>query len=456
MRMRKLSQKIVTMFLAVVMILAMTVGAFAATINITGGNVQNGETYTAYKVFDVSTATSDGSITGYNYYTENEDLMSDLSAHGVTFSASPAGDLWYVTNVDATTLSSYLAGLNDGNLIDLLGVAAGSVTISDENNSIKDLDAGYYFVTSTMGSLCMLNTTADSVDIEEKNQVPVPEKTVSDTDAQIGDTVTYTVTITVPANTETLKLNDTLSNGLTLDTESFTVQVDDGEADEFDTVSTTTGDDASTSFIIDLTDYLTGTACTIKVTYEATINENAIHSNPATNSATVSYGSNSTSMATTTETNTHTLTIIKTDKDGNRLNGAEFQLADADGNLVYVVPVNDDAGDFAYYRVATSSSESGATTTIVVNGSVTIDGLDAETYTLTETKAPEGYNLLTESETVTVTADNKASITVENVAGSLLPSTGGMGTTIIYIVGAVLVIGAGIVLVVRRRMSANQ
>ena len=92
----------------------------------------------------------------------------------------------------------------------------------------------------------------------------------------------------------------------------------------------------------------------------------------------------------------------------------------------------------------------------MVNGSVTIDGLDAEAYTLTETKAPEGYNLLTESETITVTVDNSAEITVENVAGSTLPTTGGMGTTLIYIAGAVLVIGAGILLVVRRRMNAEQ
>lgn len=452
MRMRKLSQKIVTMFLAVVMILAMTVGAFAATINITGGNVQNGETYTAYKVFDVSTATSDGSITGYNYYTENEDLMSDLSAHGVTFSASPAGGLWYVTDVDTTMLSSYLAGLDDdGNLINLLGSAAGFVTISATENSIENLDAGYYFVTSTMGSLCMLNTAADSVDIEEKNQVPVPEKTVSDTDAQIGDTVTYTVKITVPANTETLKLNDTLSNGLTLDSDSFAVQVGEREAVGLDTVSATPGENGTTSFTIDLSDYLTGSDCTITVTYEATINANAIHTNPATNSATVSYGNNSSSTSSTTTTKTHLLTIKKTDGDGNALNGAEFQLKDAQGNLVSVVG-NATNG----YRVATSSTESGATTTIVVNGSVTIDGLDAEIYTLTETKAPEGYNLLTEDKEIEVTTNNLAEITVENEAGSTLPTTGGMGTTIIYIVGAVLVIGAGIVLVVRRRMSANQ
>ena len=83
-------------------------------------------------------------------------------------------------------------------------------------------------------------------------------------------------------------------------------------------------------------------------------------------------------------------------------------------------------------------NEANATTTIVVNGSVTVDGLDAEPYTLTETKAPNGYNLLDGSKTITVTVDNTAKITVENVAG------------------IILVIGAGIVLVVRRRMSTDR
>ena len=448
----KKRKKLFALLLAAVMMLAMGVTASAATINITGDNVQNGETYTAYKVFDVSTAKDeDGTITGYNYYTENETLVNDLDDHGVTFSESAAGGLWYVTSVDATTLTSYLAGLGDTQLTTLLGSAAGSVTISATDNSIDDLAAGYYFVTSTMGSLCMLNTAADSVNIEEKNQAPVPEKTVSDVDAQIGDTVTFTVKIAVPANTETLKLNDTLSNGLTLDTKSFKVQIDDNEPTFLDEISTTPGEDGSTSFTIDLTDYLTGKNCTITVTYEAQVNANAIHTNPAKNSATVSYGNNSTSEATTTATNTHTLTIVKTDDDGNRLNGAEFQLKDAEGNLVYVVGNATDG-----YRVATSSDELGTTTTIVVNGSVTIDGLDAETYTLTETKAPAGYNLLTEDKKIEVTANNTASITVENVAGSTLPTTGGMGTTLIYIAGAVLVIGAGILLVVRRRMNAEQ
>lgn len=187
------------------------------------------------------------------------------------------------------------------------------------------------------------------------------------------------------------------------------------------------------------------------MTYTATVNENAVSTNPATNEATVNYG-NASSTSSTTTTNTHKLTINKTDAQGSPLNGAEFQLKDAQGGLVNVVPVYGEDGEtIASYRVATSSTESGATTTIVVNGSVTIDGLDAETYALTETKAPAGYNLLTTSMDAVVNVDNTASVDVVNQAGQELPTTGGMGTTALYAVGAALVIGAGVTLVVRRR-----
>ena len=449
----KTTKKLFSILLAVAMMLTMVVTASAATITINGND---GETYTAYKVLDVSTATNDeGNVTGYSYTTTSSNVADLLKRYGASVNKSSAENLWYVTwsAENADGLTAYLAGLDSETLEGLLGDAVGGVTLDGESGNITGLEAGYYFVTSSLGSLCMLNTAADTVTIEDKNEEPTVSKKVdgADTsDAQIGDTVTYTVEIDVPANTESLTLNDTLSNGLTLNGSSFAIAVDENDPEPFD-VAPTSNEDGTTSFSVNLTSYLTGDNCTITVTYEATINANAIHSNPATNSATVSYGNNSTSTATTTETNTHTLTIKKTDADGKKLNGAEFQLKDVEGNLVFVVGNATDG-----YRVATSSTESGATTTIVVDGSVTIDGLDAETYTLTETKAPAGYNLLTESKTVTVNADNTASITVENKAGSTLPTTGGMGTTIIYIVGAVLVIGAGIVLVVRRRMSANQ
>ena len=427
---------------ALIVALMMAMPAQAATITINGNE---GETYTAYKVLDVTTSSS-GDY--YNYTTTSESVANLLEQYGYTVTASSAGNLWYVSlgaSTNADDLTEYLAGLTETELTTLLGSSVGNVTIDEGQTAgtIEGLDAGYYFVTSSLGSLCMLNTATGTAEIDEKNDEPTVDKTVSDTDAQIGDTVTYTVTIDVPANTENLSLSDTLSDGLTLNETSFTISVDNGTAHSL-TVSPVSNEDGTTTFTVDLTSYLTGGDCTIVVTYTATINENAAE-NPATNEAKISYG-NSSSTSSTTKTETHSATIKKTDSQGDALNGAEFTLKDSEGNLIYVVAYGDN-GD---YRVATSD-EVGATTTIEVNGSVTIYGLDAEDYTLTETKAPDGYNLLDEDETLTVKADNTGEITVVNEAGSLLPSTGGMGTTILYAVGAVLVIGAGIALIVRRR-----
>lgn len=151
---------------------------------------------------------------------------------------------------------------------------------------------------------------------------------------------------------------------------------------------------------------------------------------------------------------------MKVDGTTNKLlDGAEFELADGETKLSFV---KDTAGN---YRVATTGDE-GATTTITVkNGKVNIYGLAGKTYTLTETKAPDGYNKLVTPETVNLTEGSKAHATfgadvykdggvvVKNNAGTVLPSTGGMGTTLFYVIGGGLMVAAVVLLVTKKRME---
>ena len=221
-------------------------------------------------------------------------------------------------------------------------------------------------------------------------------------------------------------------------------------------------------------EYLDGLAdgTQIVITYTATVNGNAVvGTDPETNQAILDYG-NSSHVKTDegkTEVYTYDFNLTKYNEGKTeRLTGAEFKLYDqaTGGTAIQFIKTGDT------YRVAMTDEvapEGSTKTDTITAGSVTIQGLAGKTYYLEETKAPDGYNMLkqrvevtfgkkagVETETPTLAQMDLTDQDVENVAGSLLPSTGGMGTTVLYIAGAALVLGAGITLVVRRRMNSDQ
>lgn len=466
--MTKLSKKLVALLLAVVMTIAMSATAFAADITI--NDAVNGQTYSAYKLFDVTTS-GEGENANYSYSLSAEEttLKGLLEDAGLRFVLSADGSRYYVSSgLEDETAAANLAEYLHNN-VTVLGTPD-KTTIGDEGTAtLSGLAAGYYFVTTTTGSLCILNTT-DAIDIKEKNEEPKIEKKVTAEDpdtAQIGDMIPYQITITAQPGAENYVLHDKMSDGLSLDVDSIKVQVDgtDLSAENYTLNTDALADDCDfeISFTKEYLDSITSPTV-IVVTYEAMLNENAIvGKDPNTNKAILDYGENSdleTTPDETTDTYTYDFTLEKIDgTDKQRLDGAEFKLYDAaeDGNIISFV--YDEVKDT--YRVA-KPGEGNTTDTIVV-GSATISGLAGKNYWLEETKAPDGYNMLTERVQVTFNKleDNFAGSDfvnqkIENQAGTLLPSTGGMGTTVIYVVGAVLVIGAGIVLVVRRRMNADR
>ena len=322
---------------------------------------------------------------------------------------------------------------------------------------------------SSLGALCGLNTTKPNVTITEKNEKPTIEKKVKnhnndwvdENTAKIGDTVEFKITIHVEAGAQKYKVTDTMEKGLSFNFGS--IKIDDAALDDNNATLTLKQKEGDPTFTLTFADsYVAGKVGeTIVVTYTATLNENAVVAGNK-NSATLHY-SNQHTVNKETTTYTYEFDLVKVDGTTNKLlDGAKFKLYDAKDSVtpIKVVPV---AGG---YRVA-NGNEAGATETIAVTGGkVHISGLDKTTYWLEETKAPDGYNMLTErkpvdltngSNNTTLTSDTWSEadhgVAVENNAGTVLPSTGGMGTTLFYVIGGGLMVAAVVLLVTKKRME---
>ncbi|WP_270510279.1 SpaH/EbpB family LPXTG-anchored major pilin [Gemmiger formicilis] len=336
----------------------------------------------------------------------------------------------------------------------------------------------------------LVNIPSDrAAELQLKSEYPSVEKKV-DTDktessAQIGQKVNFTLTSKVPDMSEFdtyyFAFKDTMSKGLTFDESSVTVTIGEQKLTKVtDFTVTTTKDETSgaTNITIEIlnmkTKYADKAGKTITVTYSATLNKDAVVGNTGnTNSAKVEYqnGPNQedhgTSNPSITTTRTYPVNVQKHAFEDNNadsfLAGAKFALStsktvptftkgengsytleNSDTNVVRLV------GSDATYRVAEKNDEAGAVTyfTTVGTSATTINGLKAGTYYLHEIEAPEGYNKLTAPVKVTITEtkgkDGKVTgvtykvgetdqstndtVKVVNKTGSMLPSTGGMGT----------------------------
>ncbi len=171
------------------------------------------------------------------------------------------------------------------------------------------------------------------------------------------------------------------------------------------------------------------------------------------NDAKLTWGDNSGTEWSETVTKTYkfeVLKYVKGDTEKKNLAGATFQLEDAEGNVVKLVKVSD-----TEYRVANGEEANSVDSfTTVSTGNIVVTGVDLDNYTLVETVAPAGYNLLKDPVPVKVEAANNLIVEVANSTGSELPSTGGMGTTIFYVLGSILVLGAAVLLITKKRMNA--
>ena len=455
----KTMKKLMVLVLSIMMVLGTTVvTSFAAKndkITVTGTKV--GETLKIYKMMDL-VVNNEEEPTAYKY----------TIADGWTDFFTTGYGKDYVT-IDATDGHvTWKDGMNTEAKMILLGQEAAKVAANPiatkvaEGTSVEftGLPDGYFLITSSLGTKAIIETTPDknAVTIGEKNPDDNITKQVKEdststfgatNDAQIGDTVDFQSVITLNPYTRNVSVVDTMDAGLAYTTGSVAI------AGLTKGTDYTVEAEAATGFTIKFTDtYLKSleskTAATdLTMTYSATLGVAAVSATPALvdqkNTVTLKYGDKQEKEAETTTT-THYFGVHKYEKGKKNANlaGAVFQLK-KNGTVVKLTKIND-----TNYKVDPNGSES--TFTTVATGDIVIWGVDADSdYTLTETQEPSGFNKLAGDVEVTVKADNTTVVEIENETGTELPSTGGMGTTILYIVGGLLVVGCGIMLVAKKK-----
>ena len=470
--MKKTFKKLFAALLAAALVLAMAVPAFAVT-NATKGSIKidhtvSGETYTIYRMFKLDSYNAESNTYSYTVEPAWETFFS-TGAGKDYITLDGQGHPTWKAGVDSTDDSDTVAALAKAALTwaKVKGITGTAETATGDTVTFFNLDLGYYLVDSSMGALCGLNTTTPNVTIKEKNGQPTIEKEVKNgdawgttNDAKIGDTVEFKITIHVEAGAQSYKVTDTMEKGLSFI--SGSVKIDNEALNDNNATLTLKQNDGDPTFTLAFADSYVANKVgqDIVVTYTATLNENAVVAGNK-NSATLHY-SNKQTVNKETTTYTYEFDLLKVDgADHKLLNGAEFKLYDAEngGSVIKVVPV---AGG---YRVA-NGDETGAVDTIKVDGKVHISGLDKTTYWLEETKAPDGYNKLTERKPVNLTnGSNNTTLTsdtwseadhgvaVENNAGAILPGTGGMGTTLFYVIGGGLMVAAVVLLVTKKRIE---
>lgn len=493
----KYMKKFMALLATLTLALAMAVPAFAASGTassskgkITIDNAVTNTTYKAYRIFDLESYDTNKDAYSYKLSTKWENFPeytttidgNEVSAKDF-FSVNSAG---YIEWNDAKKgAGADFAKLAKAFAVEKRIECDATETATDATVTFTDLTLGYYLVDTSLGSLCSLDTTASSVTIKEKNSdTTIEKKIVIDGDekvdsnsAGIGDTVNFEITITVKDGApKDYVLHDKLS-GLTFDSDSLKVKVGTRELTantDYTLVANPTDGD---SFDVEFINGKLKPNDVVVVTYSATVAANATIAGAGNkNTAQLAYnGKKSTKEETTTyvwKLNVHKYALDSKNKEV-ALSGAKFVLYRMDGDTK-------EYAKLAGGKIDSWVTDKNSATTLETDGAgdILIEGLNVGTYYLKETEAPAGYNKLAEPIEVKITATSDAtgvSETVEyknssetsytpatdatvkvlNKAGTQLPSTGGIGTTLFYVIGGGLMAVAAVLLVTKKRMNSK-
>lgn len=510
--MKKTIQKLMAALLAVAMVCAMAIPAFATdgdataaaatgTGSITIENAVTNQTYKIYRILNLEyhadtnsyRYTANGAWEGF-ILRENNNFKLDKETGAVT---------WINTNPE-----------NNGTAIQQIANSAGKYAEYTPNNVQEDgsakangitltfsnLPLGWYLVVSDLvdldkGALCSIDTTDPTVEIREKNSNSTLDKSILEGDqllsvnnAGIGDVVNFQLDIVVKdGQPKGYVVHDKMSEGLTFNSNSVSVSLlrhSDGNASgnltTGYTLDTHPGDGCT--FEVKFDDGTLKPNDAVTISYTATVNNKAVIAGSGnTNEAYLQYNNNKTTVKHTTTTYVWGMGVRKFANLGNgdtdhALADAEFKLykgADADKKYAAFSTATTVDGT-SVYKLTNWVTDAATATAVVTpaSGNIKLEGLDEGTYYLEETKAPVGYNKLTAPIIVVIkstlpTAGGDASYTVkygettaadhvvrvENKAGVELPSTGGIGTTLFYVIGGGLMVAAIVLLVTKKRME---
>ena len=448
---------------------------------------KEGRTYEIYKIFNLTYSGSNVS------YTIDDDWNAFFEEDGKDFILNEnTGSLNPIT-IGGTTKYINITEQNISEFTKLALVYAtslegndGSKTAEGTSLTFDNLELGYYLVypqgatniTDGNGSICSITSTMPTATINIKADYPEINKTVDDSNADVGQIVTFTVTGLVPDTTGyttyTYKLEDTMTEGLLFTNEIADFKVLFG-TEEIDV--TPTYNNNGFTLTLDMVSYQDYVGETITVTYNAKVTEAAVNSSTTKNSVTLTYSNNPKEDTTLTTTPIEVpvysseINVIKVDKSDNeqKLSGAVFvvkntdgkyyQAKDIDGNLLTEVSTTENVD-----LVTWVENEEEASKLVTGDlGTITFKGVENGTYYLVEIKAPDGYNKLTgpvevkvgynEEETNLLEYAESHTETVENSTGKELPQTGGIGTKIFIILGSLLAMCSAVALIVNKRMS---
>ncbi len=515
----KLMKRILAIVCTFVMIISMATGvnavdntsAAAATQpkgSITLENAVVGDEYKVYKILTLESYVKDKAYS-YKRNGDGWDKFINSTQGTQFFESNENGYVKLKSTADNDTaarkIAIYAIGFAQANrdTVTPTKTVRAEATSKTETTKVvfNDLELGYYVVESTSGTACAITTTDPDATIKDKHDNPSVNKIIEHggvvkdnhkmNSVNLGETVYFETTINVKPGAKNYVLHDTMDSNL----ENFFVYevycnlpnsknqntslATTGAENEkmvnvrpgaFNSEKPTDGCTFELSFTnLFYTTYRQqidrGELTKIYVKYYATVGNKAPINTAMKNTTYLTYGENNLETdKSETETYTYGIPVFK-------YTGTNTPLADAKFILSKVENATEaDAIKFtsngAFYRYTIDQTNGGGNTTLVspTEGRFEIQGLEAGTYYLKETEAPKGYNKIQKSikieilEDGSIKVDNNAitgDVRVQNNTGSILPSTGGMGTTLIYVVGSILVLASGIVLFSKRKEGTN-